>query len=144
MANKVFQFRGNGFALGDGGADFIDARRQLAGLPAQRPLLFFPGGQGSPRASPARAVFHWGRDLVLWGYGGGFRLRLLLLAVQVAVVVARIDPRQPAVDLDDLVGHLADERAVVGHQADRAPVVAQGVGKNLARRDVQVVGRLVP
>ena len=61
----------------------------------------------------------------------------------VFVVGERIADELARLELDDLAADGADERAVVGHQHERAVVFGQERLQPLDRRQVQVVGRLV-
>ncbi len=61
------------------------------------------------------------------GSDAGLTLRgFYLFSIQVAVVVAWEEHRLAAIDLNDFVGDLPYESAVVGYEADGAAIVGEG------------------
>ena len=100
------------------------------------------GGSTGLSGTGGLGVLACGRRALTCRLGGGAGCEVLAL-VEVVVVVAVVDRDLAIADVDDAVGHGADQVLVVADQHDGAGEVLQGVLEHVHRVDVQVVGGLV-
>ena len=77
------------------------------------------------------------------GILAAFLLEALLLLHQPGRIIALVGNALAAVELEDPAGDIVEEVAVVGHDQDRAGIVAQMAFQPRHRLGVEMVGRLV-
>src|SRR5205814_331226 len=71
----------------------------------------------------------------------GFRSALLLR--EIVLVVAFVYPQRPMIDFKNPIGDRFQKVSVMAHDHDRAIELLKRFEQNLARANVQVIGRLV-
>ena len=84
-----------------------------------------------------------GERLLMRGVLAAFLLEALLLLHQPGRIIALVGNALAAVELENPARHVVEEVAVVGHDQDRAGIVAQMAFEPRHRLGVEMVGRLV-
>ena len=84
-----------------------------------------------------------GQRLLVRGVLAAFLLEALLLLHQPGRIIALVGNALAAVEFEDPARHVVEEVAVMGHDQDRAGIVAQMAFQPRHRLGVEMVGRLV-